>query len=70
MELLVIDPHRESIDIDDPIFYINFVEHTVEFKNTIDRTNKVTHVTMSVESDEIGTQQSFENFWTFGKAAE
>ena len=62
MELLVIDPHRESIDIDDPIFYINSVDHTVEFKNTIDRTNKVTHVTMSVESDEIGTQQSFENF--------
>src|SRR5690554_3167914 len=68
--MCIIDPHRESIHMYDPVFQVDLIEITVEVKHTIDGTDKVTHVIMRMKTDKTRTQQTLKHLFSFGKYPE
>ena len=66
----IVDSHRQCFYSDHPVVDLYFIQFEVEMQHTLYGTDEVTHIVMSMESNEVCSQQTLQNLGTLRKNTE
>ncbi len=65
-----VDSHGHGLNVDKPIVELNTFGHCFETENTMHRLSEMSHVIVSLESDEVGAEHAAEEMLSGCKASE